>query len=305
MTDMNKSIGLTFLTHVSLGNHNAGEGGRQLSNLKEYDGRPYISGQSVRHSIRDALMSVTEDSVDCHPSDSCGDIEECKICDIFGYFNTQRDTEILNEHPKRYSPMRVSPLVAKYRTDVATDMILQFDAEANDNSIAYREMTENVYHSGIMIDVSQLGRRELEEYDSEADEKPYERTLEDTVDHEERKQRLRQLVESIHRMTKFAGQARHMADFMPDLMLGVKQDKYDQRIQNALHVKESGELATRTLDSILGDLERRGAEVYFASTYNPNVIENWDEVDEVIDNHENVQRIGTVEEAFERLKPDI
>lgn len=297
-----KSIGLTFLTHVSLGNHNAGEGGRQLSNLKEYDGRPYISGQSVRHSIRDALMSITEEGVDCHPADSCGDIEECKICDIFGYMNTERETETLNEHPKRYSPLKVSPLIAKYRSDVATDMLLQFDAEGDDNNIAYREMTENVYHGGIMIDASQIGRREVEEYDSDAEEKPYERNLEDVIGEAKRTERIDQLVESVLRMTKFAGQARHMADFMPDLVLAVKQDKYDQRIQNALHI-EDGELSIDNLDSILGDFKNRDAEMFFAGTHNPNVIDNWEKVDDLISEYSNVENLETVEEAFDKIKP--
>lgn len=305
MTNTKKSIGLTFLTHVSLGNHNAGEGGRQLSNLKEYDGRPYISGQSVRHSIRDALMSVTENGVDCHPADSCGDIEECKICDIFGYFNTERETDVLNEYPKRYSPLKVSPLIAKYRSDVATDMILQFDAEKQDHSIAYREMTENVYHGGIMIDANHIGQREVEEYDSDADEKPYERDFEDFISEDEQKNRLSELIESIQRMTKFAGQSRHMADFMPDLILAVEQDKYDQRIQNALHVDENKELSIKTLDSILGDLESRGANVYFSGTYNPNVIDNWDEVDKLVDEYDNVEHIDTIEDTFKKLKSNI
>ena len=79
MTDLPKALGAATLTHVDLGNHNAGEGGSQLSNLKRVGNRPYISGQAYRHAIKDALRARTSEGVDCTPQYACGEVSTCKL----------------------------------------------------------------------------------------------------------------------------------------------------------------------------------------------------------------------------------
>lgn len=156
-----KALGIASLTHVDLGNHNAGEGGSQLSNLKTVDNRPYISGQAYRHAIKDALRNLTAEGVDCTPRYACGEIESCKLCDLFGYMNTDLDGDD-DPNPKRVSPLRVSPLVGQYDRPVTTDMILQYDVENADNRIGYRELSENVFHGALAVDVPAIGQRENE-----------------------------------------------------------------------------------------------------------------------------------------------
>jgi len=232
MSMSTKALGFTFLTHVNLGNHNAGEGGSQLAELKKVGNRPYISGQAYRHAIKDALKQIVDDpsTVDCSPQYACGEISECKLCDLFGYMNTDLGDD---EPPaKRYSPIRVTPIVGQYDRPLTTDMILQYDPdEGADHNIGYREMTENVFKGALMLDVPAVGQRETEQVDSSRDhDEVYQRTFETEIDHADRAERVAELIDAVANTSRLAGQARHMADFMPDFCIGATVDQYNQRL---------------------------------------------------------------------------
>lgn len=300
-----KALGFTYLTHVDLGNHNAGEGGSQLSDLKKVGSRPYISGQAYRHAIKDALGQVVDDpqDVDCSPQYACGDIGTCKMCDLFGYMNTDLGDDAPPK--KRYSPLRVTPLVGQYDRPLTTDMILQYDPdEAADHNIGYREMTENVFRGALMLDVSEIGRREIESVDSSSDhDEVYHRRFDEEIDATERAKRVRELIDAISHTTRLAGQARHMADFMPDLCIGATLGQYNQRLTNAIHVdSESGECDVTALTSVLRDLDQGGTEVFVGGTYNPQVLQNWEEVMDGIDQLPHVTTFDSVTECFEAVK---
>ncbi len=312
-----KSIGMAYLTHGQLGNHNAGEGGSQLSNLKMYDNKPYISGQALRHAVRDALRTHTTEGVDCTPTDSCGDIENCKICDKFGYMNTDLNPNDEDGHqPKRTGPLRVTPALGVYPKPVTTDMIVQYgvggsvkkesDQESHGNSIAYREIVENTYQGAWMLDEYMVGRREHEEmYDSRDTGHRYERKVVDEVPDEERIQRINTLIDSLRDHCNLAGQARHMADFMPDLAVAAELPTYNQRITNALQVREeTNELNIQAFESICKDITSLGGNIYVAGTYNANVISNWDDLFETVEQLDSVEKVDSVTECYERLKYD-
>lgn len=301
---MMKNVSASYLVHGQLGNHNAGEGGRNLSELKMKGPYPYISGQAFRHATRNALQGITMEGVDCTPADSCGQIDECKICDLFGYFNSDleegEDADVPSD--KRWSVLKATPLVGQYHADVTTDMVTQFSPDG-DNNIAYRELVENVYRGSWTIDVDAIGRREVENFNTDEDAgNRYERDLRDEISSEEQQERVVQLVKSLKNTCELAGQARHMADFMPDLFIASVSDEYNQRVANAFHVdEEKRTVYTKTLRSILSDLEAVDATVYMAGTYNPEVIENWDEVESVADDFENVTWYSSVEKCFQDL----
>jgi CRISPR-associated protein Cas7/Cst2/DevR subtype I-B len=301
------AFGITALSHLSLGNHNAGEGGSQLADLKTIGNRPYISGQAYRHAIRDALRGLTSEGVDCTPAHACGEIETCKICDLFGYFNPEELDSEDDPRPKRVSPLRVTPLEGLYDEPVTTDMILQYGVEDEsgnlDPNIGYRELTENVYKNAIAVDVDSIGQRE-EEYTSDGDDGVrYNRDLNDEIEEPERQTRVEELIEAISNASQLAGQARHMADFMPDLMIAAALPTYNQRITNALHVdREEGEVNVDALESVLRDLDNMGAEVWIAGTHNPTVINNWDAVFETAAEVNGVQQVESVSGCYDRLK---
>lgn len=316
-----KSLAAATLTHVDLGNHNAGEGGSQLSNLKRIGNRPYISGQAFRHAVKDALQAETSEGVDCTPQYACGEISSCKLCDLFGYMNTDLQPDDGDPLPKRTSPLRVTPLVGQYDTSTTTDMILQYavggdvkksddeeDDEQLENRIGYREMTENVFKGGWALDIEAVGRRETEDIDTSQDHgHRYSRELVDEVEDEDtRRERVGELLTALLNTTQLAGQARHMADFMPDFVIGAALPVYNQRVLNAIHVDpETSEVDISALESVLADLENQEASVWMAGTHNPNVISNWDEVMDVGRGAEHVTVVDSVTECYEAMQSHI
>jgi CRISPR-associated protein Cst2 len=318
MSEDTKALAAATLTHVDLGNHNAGEGGSQLSDLKRIGNRPYISGQAYRHAIKDALRAETSEGVDCTPQYACGEISTCKMCDLFGYMNTDLQPDDGEPKPKRTSPLRVTPLVGQYDAATTTDMILQYavggdvqkqdDAETNDdqleNRIGYREMTENVFKGSWALDVPAVGRRELEEIDTDEDhEHRYSRELENEISEEDRVSRVKELLSALLNTSQLAGQARHMADFMPDFVVAAALPVYNQRITNVMHV-DSNE---RTLDisafeSVLADLENQDATVWVGGTHNPKVMSNWEEVMDVAEAADHVIVENSVTDCYESMQ---
>lgn len=325
MVGETKAISAATLTHVDLGNHNAGEGGSQLSDLKRIGNRPYISGQAYRHAIKDALSAETSEGVDCTPQYACGEISSCKLCDLFGYMNTDLQPDDGDPLPKRTSPLRVTPLVGQYDASTTTDMILQYavggdikkaddedegeeaDDEQVENRIGYREMTENVFKGAWAIDVAAVGQREVEEIDTDRDHgHRYSRDLEDEVPEEQRIARVQELLTALLNTSQLAGQARHMADFMPDLVVSAALPVYNQRVLNALHVNpETRELNVAAFESVLADLENQGATVWMAGTHNPNILSNWDEVMAVGADAGNVTVVDSVTDCYAQMKGHI
>lgn len=306
------ALGMSYLTHAQLGNHNAGEGSKQLADLKMYDNRPYISGQAYRHAIRTAVQNIVDNGVDCTPQDACGDIEHCLLCDLFGYMNTNLDEPTPT---KRHSPIRVTPFVGQYDAEVTTDMILQYapggsrkkseedkDKETSnrpDNKIGYRELTDNVYKGAWMLDCDSVGQRERETFDGDASAgHRYERKLETVV--ADRTERMRALIKGLQNATGLAGQARHMADFMPDAVVATANETYSQRVTNALHL-EDGSLNIPAFDSVLADLTHNGGQVWVGGTHNPTVMDNWDEFFTTAEDHAGVTVCASVSDCYDEL----
>ncbi|ELY52778.1 CRISPR-associated regulatory protein, DevR family [Natronococcus jeotgali] len=299
---MVKQISFTSLTHGRLGNHNAGDSSGNTSTLKTYGNRPYISGQSFRHATRTALYHQTEDGVDCNPKHACGDIESCKICDLFGYMNMDLADADEDINPKRYSPLKVSANLGVYDTPQTSDLITQYDVDESENKMAHRQMTENVYFGAVSIDLQAIGTREKENVDNDKEYyEQYHRELNSVISDEQRTERAKELVRSIQHAIKFAGQARHMADFMPDLLLASGSDTYTHRLTNALHVSSDGELNINALRYNLQDVTNMGGEVWIGTSYNPEVITNWDEIVDLTDELDNVQHAGSVSDCYDTV----
>ena len=317
MSKETKSLTAATLTHVDLGNHNAGEGGSQLSDLKRIGNRPYISGQAFRHAVKDALRAQTSEGVDCTPQYACGEISTCKLCDLFGYMNTDLQPDDGDPLPKRTSPLRVTPLVGQYDASTTTDMILQYavggdvkksdddggDDEQLENRIGYREMTENVFKGGWAIDIQAVGRREVEDIDTSQDHgHRYSRELQNELDEAHRTERVQELLTALLNTTQLAGQARHMADFMPDFVVGAALPVYNQRILNSVHVDtETREVDINACESVLADLKNQDAEIWMGGTHNPKVISNWDQVMDVGKEAENVTVEASVTDCYESM----
>lgn len=191
-----KSIVATWLFSADLSNMNAGEGSTNLKEIKTYgNGLPYLSGQAVRHALRKAIQRENPGGLKCTPEFPCGKIDECWLCDIFGYL-------LPGEGAKRWSPIKASPALGQVRRPVTTDLILRLVhdiecpkcekkinplfgrgkekeikpgakltcPECNENfkapyrirqAIAYKQLIDNIYRVGIAIDIKALGMEEI------------------------------------------------------------------------------------------------------------------------------------------------
>lgn len=114
-----KCVIATWLFKTDLSNMNAGEGSTNLKELKTYNnGLPYISGQSVRHALRKSIQRVHPEAFKCTPEFPCGQIDECWLCDMFGYL-------LPKEGAKRWSPIKASPAMGQIRSTITTDLIFR------------------------------------------------------------------------------------------------------------------------------------------------------------------------------------
>lgn len=116
---MYKSIEVSWVFETDLTNMNAGEGSTNLKEIKTYNnGLPYISGQSMRHALRQSMRRENKNNFKCTPEYPCGNINTCWTCDLFGYL-------LPSEGSKRWSPIKASPALGQIRTPITTDLIFR------------------------------------------------------------------------------------------------------------------------------------------------------------------------------------
>lgn len=195
-----KAIVVTWLFRTDLSNLNAGEGTSNLKEIKTYNnGLPYVSGQSVRHALRKAIQRENRNKFKCTPEMPCGDINNCWLCDMFGYL-------LPGEGEKRWSPIKASPAMGQIKKSLTTDMILRLvgdiecpkcqekinplwargDTEQKEKNIkqgaklkcpkcnkefeapydirqaiAYKQITDNTYRVSVALDINALGIHEV------------------------------------------------------------------------------------------------------------------------------------------------
>ena len=112
-----KGITMVWLSKTDLSNLNAGEGGGgNVTELKTYDNglKPYASGQSVRHALRESIERNNPGVFLCTPESPCGDVQNCWLCDLFGYLNPK-----LGEgFDRRWSPIKATPALGQVANDI-------------------------------------------------------------------------------------------------------------------------------------------------------------------------------------------
>ena len=277
-----KGITMVWLSKTDLSNLNAGEGGGgNVTELKTYDnGKPYASGQSVRHALREAIERNNPGVFHCTPESPCGDIEKCWLCDLFGYLNPK-----LGEgFDRRWSPIKATPALGQIANDVVTDLLIRMsdreksdDSRIRDQRIAYVQMMSNVYRIGLSFDFANIGFARKAKYDgtgNKAEFKGWEKLVDIGLD--ERRKRAVAALEAIGSIADFAKQARNAASLSPDIFIASTHSRYSHRTLRALECDDDGKVNTNTLEVILEDLKDVGAELFFGFT--PGVVENDDEL---------------------------
>ena len=158
-----KGVAIVWLSKTDLSNLNAGEGGGgNVTELKTYDNgrKPYASGQSVRHALREAIHRNNPDAFLCVPETPCTKVEECWLCDLFGFLNPKSGEGF----DRRWSPIKATPALGQIASDVITDLLIRMSdkekegKQTSDQRIAYVQIMANVYRIGLSLDVANIGK---------------------------------------------------------------------------------------------------------------------------------------------------
>ena len=282
-----KGITMVWLSKTDLSNLNAGEGGGgNVTELKTYDNgtKPYASGQSVRHALRESIERNNPGVFLSTPESPSGDVENCWLCDLFGYLNPK-----LGEgFDRRWSPIKATPALGQIANDVVTDLLIRMsDREKSDEKatrdqrIAYVQMMSNVYRIGISLDVANIGLVVRAKYEGKGKEQEFAgwETVTD-IGVEKRRDRAIAVLEAIGGMTDFAKQARNAASLSPDIFVASTHSRYSHRTLRALECDDDGNVKTDTLRIILQDLQDDGATLFFGFT--PHVVKNDDALLETV-----------------------
>jgi len=278
--DKLKGISVVWLSKTDLSNLNAGEGGGgNVTELKTYDNgrKPYASGQSVRHAIREAIERNNPNVFRCTPESPCGEVDKCWLCDMFGYLNPK-----LGEgFDRRWSPIKVTPALGQVTSEIVTDMLIRMsdkpkseDKGSRDQRIAYVQMMSNVYRVGLSLDVANLGTVRKAQYDDKG--KEFKGWETESVDTAERRKRALALLNAIGGITDFAKQARNAASLSPDVFIAGMHTRYSHRLLRTLALDDAGNVNPEELRTILQDLQDDGVRLFFGFT--PQVVTNGDDL---------------------------
>ena len=286
MTNL-KGITMVWLSKTDLSNLNAGEGGGgNVTELKTYDNgrKPYASGQSVRHALREAIERNNPGVFLCTSESPCGDVQNCWLCDLFGYLNPK-----LGEgFDRRWSPIKATPALGQIVNDIVTDLLIRMsdreksdEKQTRDQRIAYVQMMSNVYRTGLSLDVANIGVVVRAKYEGKGKDQAFGgwETVAD-IKAEERRNRAIAVLEAIGGIADFAKQARNAVSLSPDIFIASTHSRYSHRTLRALECDDDGNVNTDTLRVILQDLRDDGATVFFGFT--PHVIKNDDELLETV-----------------------
>lgn len=294
-----KGITMVWLSKTDLSNLNAGEGGGgNVTELKAYDNgrKPYASGQSVRHALREAIERNNPGVFHCTPESPCGDIEKCWLCDLFGFLNPKLDEGF----DRRWSPIKVTPAIGQIASEIVTDLLIRMsdkpkpktrgaqtqaeqDTSENeaqikrDQRMAYVQMMSNVYRVGLSLDFANIGFAKKAKYDGTGNKAEFigwEKLANISLD--ERKKRAVAVLDAIGGIADFAKQARNAASLSPDIFIASTHTRYSHRTLRALECDDDGNVNVSTLEVILEDLQDVKAKTFFGFT--PGVVKNDDEL---------------------------
>ena len=275
-----KGITMVWLSKTDLSNLNAGEGGGgNITELKTYDNgrKPYASGQSVRHALREAIERNNPGVFLCTPESPCGDVKNCWLCDLFGYLNPKL-------FDRRWSPIKATPALGQIANDIVTDLLIRMsdrkksdDKQTRDQRIAYVQIMSNVYRTGLSLDFANIGMVIRAKYEGKGKNQEFAGWETDTdIGIKERQKRAIAVLEAIGGIADFAKQARNATSLSPDIFIASTHSRYSHRTLRALECDDEGNVKVDTLRVILQDLQDDGATVFFGFT--PQAVKNDDKL---------------------------
>jgi len=269
-------VTVTWLSKVDLSNINSGEGGGgNVVELKTYRAgkRPYASGQSVRHALREAIERGNPGCFKSTPEAPTGDIADDWLCDLFGYLNPKKGEGA----DRRWSPIKCTPALGQLDSEIVTDLLLRMSdlekegKDTKDQRLAYVQLTDNIFRTGMVLDVHAIGRTLVVEGSKEK-KQITRREWVDKIEPAERTKRVRAVMRALGQMGDFAKQARNAVSFAPDIFFAAVLPAYTQRGLRTLELNSAGGIEIETLKVVVADLKEYGASLFVGHT--PNVVSN-------------------------------
>lgn len=257
-----KAISATWLSETGLTNLNSGIGGSNLVDIKKYkkDGvdYPYVSGQAMRYYLKESirrLVSAQEYCVANEMGETCGDIANCILCDLFGFMTTLKDQGAqIRVSPIKMSPaMGLLPLNDNMTIDFLTRRKPQESAGGLKGDIVNVELAVNIYRAGLAIDLAKIGGEELIENKK--------LVIKDKVlSGDIKKSRVKIALQAFKNLSDYSKQARLLTDFTPNLILIAAQDRYNHALQKALELESGRNINIDRLDQVLRSI--KGDKIY-------------------------------------------
>ncbi|MCD6237137.1 MAG: type I-B CRISPR-associated protein Cas7/Cst2/DevR [Thermoplasmata archaeon] len=284
-----KCIGVVWLSQTDLTNLNAGEGEANFIDIKKYKKEsveyPYVSGQAMRYYFKEAIRRNLDGEYMCVPNDkgeTCGNIQRCIGCDLFGFMTTIKKGTGIPGYPDghpggamtRVSPVKVSPAMGllPFEDNAVVDFLTRrhrMEEGEMRGDIVNVEIGVNLYKCGIAIDIARIGGEE------KVDEKTRSVGIEYYIDNDVRKKRVSKAIEMLRYLSDYSKQARLLTDFTPDIILIAFQDVYSHRLQKAFKLNNGG-LDLGRIEAVIKDIKEYSPKIIAGVL--PGVIENEDEV---------------------------
>ena len=280
-----KGINIVWLSKVDLTNLNAGEGESNYIDVKKYqiDGieYPYVSGQAMRYYLKEAIRrNLNDGEYMCVPDDkgeTCGNIEKCIGCDVFGFMRTQKaEKRGKGGADTRVSPVKVSPAIGllpfdqNSTVDFLTRRHRGLESGKLEGDIVNVEIGTNVYKAGISIDVIRVGKEET------IDQENRSVVLEALIGDSESKNRIIKVLDAIRYLTDYSKQARLLTDFTPDIIAISLQNRYSHRLQKLFEITDGRKLNIARIRDIINAVKENNNKMFVGMI--SGIVENEDEV---------------------------
>lgn len=336
-----KNLEISWIFETDLTNMNAGEGSTNLKEIKTYNnGLPYISGQSMRHALRESIRRENKENFKCTPEYPCGDIKNCWTCDLFGYL-------LPKDGAKRWSPIKASPALGQIRNQITTDLIFRMVEDikcpnCNESiyplaarsegvknikkgdeltcpncneevkspydirqALAYKQLIKNIYKTSLSVDLANIGLEEVPKVDMDNDKLNGTEIIKDIGDNE-RKERIKEILNGVYNLSDFANQSREMVNASPDFVIIGLQKQYNHRLASAIKLDEEGNININQLKSVIDDaLKMEDTKIYIGLIN--GIIKNEGELNEYLnkyrnnDNNDNIEICEGPRDAFNKV----
>lgn len=278
-----KAVGAVWLAETDLTNLNSGVGGSNLVDLKKYKKNgidyPYVSGQAMRYYLKESIRRLVDSDEYCVANakgETCGNIDDCILCDLFGFMTTMKDRGAQT----RVSPIKMSPAIGllPLNDNITIDFLTRRKQQEKPGElkgdIVNVELGTNLYKAGLSIDLAKIGCEEVKNEGHIVIER---KVSSDDV----AKDRVKIALEAFKNISGYSKQARLLTDFTPNFILLAIQHRYNHLLQKAIELRKERLLNIERLDQVLSALK---GDRLFAGLLS-GTLENEEEIKEVLTKH--------------------